>query len=280
LRIEHAGVLCCPHCHGDFELTVLREEQGDIDEGLLRCVPCNRLFPVSGGIPRILPNSLIGAVEFCREHASVLARIGWNPDRSEIRRFERLHKKTARAFGFEWNTYQVTRPEEDIVTLAALTGFDRDFYRKVFFADIFTYSPAEDDVRNVDTSPLAGCTVIEMGCGMGKYVKTVARHAALAVGLDLSHSLERARENTRHLANVLLVQGDILQPPFRPGTFDYVYSVGVLHHTPDCRKAFQRSAALVKPGGRFSVWLYPTERQTGLYARAVHLTTSTIACDP
>ena len=125
-------------------------------------------------------------------------------------------------------------------------------------------------MRGIDTSSIKGRTVIEMGCGMGKYVKTVARHAALAVGLDLSHSLERARENTRGLTNVLLVQGNILEPPFRPGTFDYVYSVGVLHHTPDCRLAFKRSAALVAPGGRFSVWLYPTERQSGLYARAVH----------
>ncbi len=270
MRTEHARILCCPQCHGDFELTVLREAQGDIDEGILRCGPCQRLYPITNGIPRILPNALSSATQFCRANAAVLARMGFDPDYGEIRRFERLHEKTARAFGFEWNTYQVTTPEEDIVTLAALTGFDPDFYRRVFFSDIFTYVPTEEDVRGIDTSSIKGRTVIEMGCGMGKYVKTVARHAALAVGLDLSHSLERARENTRGLTNVLLVQGNILEPPFRPGTFDYVYSVGVLHHTPDCRLAFKRSAALVAPGGRFSVWLYPTERQSGLYARAVH----------
>ena len=77
--------------------------------------------------------------------------MGFDPDYREIGHFEKLHKKTARAFGFEWNTYQVTTPEEDIVTLAALTGFDRDFYRKVFFADVFTYVPREEDVRGIDT---------------------------------------------------------------------------------------------------------------------------------
>jgi len=270
VRTEHADILCCPRCHGDFELTVLREERGDIGEGLLRCAPCHRLYPITGGIPRILPNALSSAPDFCRAHAAMLAAMGFDPDHREIRRFERLHKKTARAFGFEWNTYQVTTPEEDIVTLAALTGFDLDFYRRVFFSDIFTYAPQEEDVRGIDASSLTGRTVIEMGCGMGKYVKAMAQHAALAVGLDLSHSLERARENTRHLPNVLLVQGNILEPPFRPGAFDYVYSVGVLHHTPDCRMAFKRSAALVAPGGRLSVWLYPTERQSGLYPRTVH----------
>ena len=268
MRTEHARILCCPQCHGDFELTVLREAQGDIDEGILHCRSCLGVYPITGGIPRVLPNALSSAPEFCRAHAAILAPMGFDPDYGEIRRFEKLHEKTARAFGFEWNTYQVTTPEEDIVTLAALTGFDRDFYRRVFFSDIFTYAPKEEDVRGIDTSSLAGRTVIEMGCGMGKYVKTVASHAALAVGLDLSHSLERARENTRGMTNVLLVQGNILEPPFRPGTFDYVYSVGVLHHTPDCRLAFKRSAALVAPDGKLSVWLYPTERQSGLYPRA------------
>ena len=160
---------------------------------------------------------------FCAAHAAELARMGSGPDESEIRRFEKLHKKTATAFGFEWNTYQVTTPEEDLVTLAApLTGFDPQFYRKIFFADIFTYMPSDEDVRTVNTSFLRGRTVIEMGCGMGKYVQTVARYCDLAIGLDLSHSLERARQNTRHLPNVLLVQGNILAPPFRPGSFDYV----------------------------------------------------------
>ncbi len=59
-------------------------------------------------------------------------------------------------------------------------------------------------------------------------------------------------------------------PPFRPGAFDFVFSVGALHHTPDCRSAFRQCASLVRQGGRLSVWLYPTERRTGLYARAVH----------
>jgi GT2 family glycosyltransferase/uncharacterized protein YbaR (Trm112 family)/SAM-dependent methyltransferase len=270
VRIEYGSLLCCPDCQGDFELTTLKEESGDVVEGIFRCVPCKRIYPLINGVPRILPNSLITATQFCATYASELAELGFNPDQNEVRHFEKLHKKTARAFGFEWNTYKVTSPAEDMVTLAALTGFDLGFYRKVFFGDIFTHIPTEQDVRSVDTSFLKDRTVIEMGCGMGKYVQTVARYSKLAVGLDLSHSLDRARENTRHLSNVLLVQGNILRPPFRPEAFDYVYSVGVLHHTPDCRLAFKRSASLVKPGGRFSVWLYPTERRTDLYARAVH----------
>ncbi len=52
--------------------------------------------------------------------------------------------------------------------------------------------------------------------------------------------------------------------------FDFVYSVGVLHHTPDCRQAFRNSASLVRDGGHLAVWLYPSERMTTGYARLVH----------
>jgi SAM-dependent methyltransferase len=44
--------------------------------------------------------------------------------------------------------------------------------------------------------------------------------------------------------------------PFRDGTFDRAYSIGVLHHTPDPRRAFDRVAAAVKPGGSLAVYLY------------------------
>ena len=48
--------------------------------------------------------------------------------------------------------------------------------------------------------------------------------------------------------------------PFPPGSFDHIYSIGVLDHTPDPRGAFLGLAALLKPGGRISVWVYPRER--------------------
>ena len=56
--------------------------------------------------------------------------------------------------------------------------------------------------------------------------------------------------------NVHLVQADIFAMPFRDGTFDMAYSVGVLHHTPDPAAAFARVAAAVRQGGALAVYLY------------------------
>src|SRR5437899_4748985 len=105
---------------------------------------------------------------------------------------------------------------------------------------------------------------------MGKYLKVVSDHARTVIGLDLSDAVLRARRETRDRPNVHLVQGDILSAPLQAGTMDFVFSVGVLHHTPDARAAFQASARLVKAGGFLAVWLYPQDPNQSRYARRVH----------
>jgi SAM-dependent methyltransferase len=57
-----------------------------------------------------------------------------------------------------------------------------------------------------------------------------------------------------------VVRGDLLRPPLGPGTFDHIYSLGVLDHTPDPRGAFLQLARLLKPGGRIVIWVYERER--------------------
>ncbi|MBV9000420.1 MAG: class I SAM-dependent methyltransferase [Solirubrobacterales bacterium] len=52
------------------------------------------------------------------------------------------------------------------------------------------------------------------------------------------------------------VQGDILDPPFRRGSFDLVVADQVLHHTPDCHRAFLSMAGLVRPGGQLAAYVY------------------------
>lgn len=70
--------------------------------------------------------------------------------------------------------------------------------------------------------------------------------------------LRRARKYIPN-PNVALIQGSVLHYPFRPSSFDHAYSTGVLHHTRSTREAFDKTAPLVKPGGRLHVWLYSPE---------------------
>jgi SAM-dependent methyltransferase len=96
---------------------------------------------------------------------------------------------------------------------------------------------------------------------MGRFLEVAAGAGAEVIGMDLSRSVERARRETRHADHVHFVQGDILRPPFRPGVFGVVYSLGVLHHTPGTRAAFAALCPLLREGGRISIWVYPTFAQ-------------------
>ena len=78
--------------------------------------------------------------------------------------------------------------------------------------------------------------------------------------MDLSRAVEAARELTSGLDCVSLVRGDLLRLPFRAESFDIIYSLGVLDHTPDPRLAFLGLCGCSSRGGRIVVWVYQRER--------------------
>jgi SAM-dependent methyltransferase len=142
--------------------------------------------------------------------------------------------RTQSAYSLQWNTFRIVRPDEDRAT----------------FRNRTCLTPED----------LAGTLVLDAGCGMGRYLKVVAEAGAVAVGMDLSRAVEAARDLTREWPSVTVVQGDLLRLPFTEGGFDHIYSLGVLDHTPDPRRAFLGLAKLLKPGGRIAIWVYPRER--------------------
>lgn len=110
----------------------------------------------------------------------------------------------------------------------------------------------------IDAAWYRGRTVLDAGCGHGRYLRAFRALGARAVGLDIGRGPEQAglEPDPEGLA---WVQGDVLAPPFRPASFDLVFCDGVLHHTPDPARGYAALARLLKPGGALYVWLYPRE---------------------
>ena len=96
-----------------------------------------------------------------------------------------------------------------------------------------------------------GLTVLEIGVGMGADHLQWARHRPKRlVGLDAT---KRALEHTQRRLSLAgytpdLIHGDAEQLPFPSGTFDVVYSWGVLHHTPDSARAIAEAQRVLAPG--------------------------------
>jgi len=108
--------------------------------------------------------------------------------------------------------------------------------------------------------------ILDVGCGIGRYIEVAANFGASVIGVDLSYSIDCAYENTKSLRGVYLVQADVFNLPFKKGIFDFVYSFGVLHHTPDCAGTFKKLPPLLKKGARISIFVYSSYNKAIVYS--------------
>lgn len=100
-------------------------------------------------------------------------------------------------------------------------------------------------------------TILDAGCGNGRYINIASlSNPEMLIGMDISAACHVAFANTKDFANVLILRGDIFNPPFAGKCFDVLYSIGVLHHTPSAREAFVSLTRFCKPGGIISLYLY------------------------
>jgi SAM-dependent methyltransferase len=101
--------------------------------------------------------------------------------------------------------------------------------------------------------------IIEVGCGTGQMCLYLARADRVIVGADLTRAALLPAAEAAHrfeLDRVQFVETDLLRPGLKAGSFDVVYSSGVLHHTPNPRASFARLAELARPGGTIVLGVY------------------------
>jgi len=102
---------------------------------------------------------------------------------------------------------------------------------------------------------LRGALVLDGGCGSGRFAEIALDLGAEVVAIDYSSAVDACRANLAS-PRLHVVQADLYDLPFAPGTFDFVYSFGVIQHTPDVRAAVAALTAQLKPGGRVAVDVY------------------------
>src|SRR2546428_6375339 len=113
--------------------------------------------------------------------------------------------------------------------------------------------------RLVNQAIAGDARIAEIGCGTGQMCLYLARADRMVIGADLTRAallLGAAAARRFGLDRVRFVETDLRSPGLREGSFDAVYSSGVLHHTPNPRASFARLAQLVRPGGTIVVGVY------------------------
>ena len=140
----------------------------------------------------------------------------------------------ADSFGYQWHRFQRTQ----------LDRLDSNYSEQDFIAKV-----------GLQPEDLAGKLVLDVGCGMGRFAEVATRWGAHVVGVDLSAAAEVAAKNLAG-REFIAFQADVFELPFALESFDCIYSMGVLHHTPDCEKAVKTLPQYLRPGGLLAIWLY------------------------
>lgn len=140
--------------------------------------------------------------------------------------------------------------------------------------------------RLLDDAIAPDARILEIGCGTGQMSLYLARGERRVIGADLTRAslrLGAAAARRFGVTGVQFVETDLHRPGLRAGAFDLVYCSGVLHHTPDPRKAFAGLVPLVRPGGMLVIGLYNAFARIPLRLRRLVARLSGnrwIPCDP
>lgn len=145
---------------------------------------------------------------------------------------------TADAFGWEWQRFsELDAPEQEQFL---------------------------DWIYPIDGSFFVNKTILDAGCGMGRWADQAVRFgAADVVGVDISAAVEVAQRRACQYPNMHVVQADIYHLPLA-NRFDFCFSIGVLHHLPDPEAGFHSLLCHLAAGGAIHVWVYGRENNEWL----------------
>lgn len=136
----------------------------------------------------------------------------------------------ASAFGLQWRQYRKTQ-------LDSHTGLplSEERLRRCLGEELW-----ED---------LEGKTVLEVGCGAGRFTEILLKRGAHVMSIDLSDAVDANQENFPQNTRHQIAQADVRLMPFARSSFDIVLCLGVVQHTPSPEETLAKLWEMVKTGG-------------------------------
>ena len=138
-------------------------------------------------------------------------------------------EKYVAAFGLQWIEHQFTQ-------LDSYTGLSitRDRFIRML-------GPIHAQLVNK--------TVLEAGCGAGRFTELLLENKIHLTAIDLSAAVLANKKNNGENSSLRLVRGSITELPFHDEEFDIVFCPGVVQHTPNPKKSILELYRNTKPGG-------------------------------
>jgi 2-polyprenyl-3-methyl-5-hydroxy-6-metoxy-1,4-benzoquinol methylase len=163
---------------------------------------------------------------------------------------------TAHTMSYDWNNNSTLAP----MTVPWFDDIDRKFLHA---ARLFSeaVNPFE---QLMQIEQLAGKRVLEIGCGMGLHSEMFSRAGAVLSSIDLSPTSVKATKTRFELKNL---GGDVREMDaeclaFPAGSFDMVWSWGVIHHSSRTGRIVREIERVLRPGGVARIMVYNLEGMT------------------
>lgn len=143
-------------------------------------------------------------------------------------------------FGNQWKRWPKVQHESENIN-KPMAGHTRDMFEKI---------------TELDTSVIKDKIILDVGAGTGRFVDLLYKNNTV-VAIDYSEAIDVLQDNCGGQSkNLLAIQGDALQLPFKDDVFDFAYSIGVLHHTPDPGLGIKNIFNCLKNDGQLATALY------------------------
>lgn len=145
---------------------------------------------------------------------------------------ENIDLQTVESFGDEWKKFNAFSEEE------IKNAGDQYF-------DIVDFEELPEDAQ-----------VLDLGCGSGRWTKYMYKKVDFVDAVDPSKAIYHAAHKYHDLENIRFTRAGVNDLPFDDESYDFIISLGVLHHIPDTQRALDSLLKKLKPGGQALIYLY------------------------
>jgi len=249
--LDYLICLECKKNKNQLQLYVFDEKKAsqktskEVKDGLLLC-PCGRWYPIINFIPRMtIVNMRDDQKDFVRKYKKKIKNLLKYPYsfKHEMRGYKqsKTQKQVKNSYDYKWKILPSNIYDKNMTRF-----YDEWFMKKLGISNKIKFNNYFKNMR----------CVLDAGTGVGTKIETIVKRSkAEVIGVDLS-GVEYAFKNTKLYQNAHVVQADIFNLPFRKGSFDFIVSDGVIHHTSDAEKAFYCLVPLLQKGGTISIHVY------------------------